>query len=148
MQHWSEKSLLAENDARRNPLAKTTHPSIVTDAEGDPHANATKEIVLGNKRANSKPQGDHNVFTHCAKNPNCDVCRVTKTSRARCKNRPLKRSDAISRLSSFGDLITGDRKILDGYSCTQRNQDAHEATSCLRRFPHPFQKPGRIFTDK
>ena len=112
MQHLSDKSTSAENEAWRN----TTPPSVVTDVEGDPYANATTEIVLGNKRANdSKPEGDHNVFTHDPKDPNCDVCGMTKTTRARCKNRLLKRPDGIS-LSSFGDLITADHKILDRYS--------------------------------
>ena len=45
--------------------------------------------------------------------PNCEVCKLTKTKRTRCKNRPLKRADGISLPTTFGELTTADRKILN-----------------------------------
>ena len=49
----------------------------------------------------SKPRGDHSVFTHFPKDPNCGVRRMTKTTRARCKHSPLKRADGMSTPTSF-----------------------------------------------
>ena len=39
--------------------------------------------------SNSKPKSGHCVFTHFPKDSNCEVCRTTKITRARCKNRPV-----------------------------------------------------------
>ena len=47
--------------------------------------------------SDSKPKGNHNVFTHFPKYSNCEVRRMTKTARARCKNRALRLADGISR---------------------------------------------------
>ena len=65
------------------------------------------------KAIDSKPKGDRDVFTLFQKDPNCDVCPMTKTSRARCKNTPLKRADGISQAASYGDSITADDTLLN-----------------------------------
>ena len=57
--------------------------------------------------------GDHTVSTHFPKDPNGDLCRMTKTTRARCTSRPLKRADGISQPTSLGDLKIADQKILN-----------------------------------
>ena len=69
-----------------NPPEKTTSPSVVTDAGGDPRGNAKKRKRNWEKRANdSKPKGDHNVFTHFPNDPNCEACPMTKTTRPDAK---------------------------------------------------------------
>ena len=129
-------------------LWRQKRTSIGCDAGGDPYAEETKVIVLGTKRANDfKPQGDHNVFTHFPEDPNCEVCRMTNTTRARCKNRPLTRVDGIPHLTTCGELVTADHKILNlddesrnDYRNTLFVQDGHsklatdapETPSCLR----------------
>ena len=77
----------ARTDARRDPRAKAKSPSVETDVGGDPHAKK-KRTALQRKRepAISKPRRDDNVFTHFPKGLNCDVCQMTKTTRARCEN--------------------------------------------------------------
>ena len=34
--------------------------------------------------------GEHNLFTHFPKDPNCEICRRTKISRALCTRNPEK----------------------------------------------------------
>ena len=53
------------------------------------------------------------MFTHFPKDPNREVCRMTETTLARCKYRPLKGADGISPATPLGDLITTDHKILN-----------------------------------
>ena len=101
--------------------------------------------------------------------PNCEVCKLTKTKRTRCKNRPLKRADGISLPTTFGELTIADRKVLnlddgsrndhqhavivqDGYSHLlqsnpTKSTTAQETASCSRRLLPPFQKPARVSTD-
>ena len=77
------KILLAEKEAREDHIAGTGPPSVVTDVGGDPHAKDERVSVIGTQRVNDpKPKGNRNVFT--------------KTTRTRCKTRPLKRTDGIS----------------------------------------------------
>ena len=77
-----------KKDARRNPsTAGPRRPSVITDAERDPCAKDKMARAIGTQTANdSKPKGDCNVFTYFQLDPNCKVCRMTKTTRARCEN--------------------------------------------------------------
>ena len=45
------------------------------------------------KADTSKPTGRHNVSTYFPKDPNCEVCKLTKATRAPCRNRPEARED-------------------------------------------------------
>ena len=47
------------------------------------------------RRTTRKPTGRHNVFTHVPADPNCEVCKLTKTSRAPCRNRSEARGDRV-----------------------------------------------------
>ena len=90
MQDFSEIPS-AEKEARETLSAKTTDPSVVTAAGGDPGAKVIKGFFLGREKANeSKSKEDHNVSTHFSKVPNCVVCRMTKTTRSSWKSRHLK----------------------------------------------------------
>ena len=53
------------------------------------------------------------MFTFCSKDPTCDVCKRTKSTRARCKTESKKFMDDAARSTKFGDLITADHKILN-----------------------------------
>ena len=93
-------------------LLVRTPPSVETDAGRDAHAKAKKGSFTGKETAhNSTPRQFHNVSTYFPKDPNCKVCRMTKTTRARCKQRLLKRADGISLPTSLGE-----RRSLDGRS--------------------------------
>ena len=72
----------------------------------------------------SQPRGNHNVFTHIPKDPNCEVCKKTKSTRARCRIKPEKRVDGIALSTKFGDLITADyksRNVENESRCRHRN---------------------------
>ena len=62
------KILLAEKEAREDPIAGTGPPSVVTDVGGDPHAKDERVSVIGTQRERErvndpKPKGNRNVFT-------------------------------------------------------------------------------------
>ena len=93
---------------------------------------------------------------------NCDVCKRTKFTRARCGIKAKRRIDAIAPSSKFGDLITADHKVLTVDSdalivqndftnwierCPMRKEETSETVNRLQIFLPPEQKPGRIFTD-
>ena len=126
-------SAVAEKAARSDSTAGTQSLSVVIDSGGDLYLQDKKKgSVSGTKRANdSTLTGNHNVFAQFPNYPNCHLCRMTKTTRARCNNRCLKRDDGISRPTSLSDLIAADDKILnrDGEGHDTRNafivQDGH-----------------------
>ena len=116
----------------------------------------------------SHPKGCHNVSAHCPKDPNCVVCKLTKSARARCTNKSRKhKSDARS--EKYRDFITAaDHKILNVenesrcghsnalivdedtnciHSYSMKTKETGETTTCLQGLPSPSQKPGSIFTD-
>ena len=53
------------------------------------------------------------MFTHVPRDPNCKVCRMTRTTHGKCKIRPLNRVDAIPASNSLVELISTEHKILN-----------------------------------
>ena len=49
----------------------------------------------------SKPTSEHDAFAHVPKDPNCDVCKVTKTVRAQCRRQLDAGNDHALRSNSF-----------------------------------------------
>ena len=137
------ESLIGDDDAvlvRKSHLAEK-------ETGRDPHAE-DKPTHLG-QREPTIPKGDHHVFTHFRKDPNGEVCRMTTTTRARCKNRPLECADGTSPQTTLGELATADHHILNlddrfhrtrrilivGYTVNLRkSKAAPEIASCLKRF--------------
>ena len=75
----------------------------------DPCAEDKRAIAVVTKKPNdSEPTGDHNVFSHVPHHPDCEVRRLTKASRARCKHRPVRRAVGIPHPTAFGELATDD----------------------------------------
>ena len=85
-------------------------PSVATHAGRNILAKDTKskKSIIG-----SQPRENHNVFTHYPKDPNCEVCKKTEKTRAKCRIKPKKRVDGIARSTKFGELNTADHKILN-----------------------------------
>ena len=53
-------------------------------------------------RAKVEPgSGKHSVISHFPKDPNCDICLMTKIKRASCRRRA---STVVPRAEKFGDL--------------------------------------------
>ena len=57
------------------------------------------------------------VYTHFAKDRNCEICQRTKNARATCRRHI---GGAVPRAENFGDLITADHKVLSD-NCESRN---------------------------
>ena len=81
--------------------------SVATDAGGDTLVKESQE----QKSIGSHPKGSHYVFTLCPKDPDCDMCRRTKSTRARCNTKSKKSMSEIVRAPKSGDLITADHTI-------------------------------------
>ena len=60
-------------------------------------------------------------FLHFPKHPNREVCKLTKTTRAPCRNRPDARGDRIHLPHKFVDAITADFQVLND-ECESRLQ--------------------------
>ena len=113
-------------------------PSVVTDAGQDAPAKDTKstEGIIG-----SQPRGNRNVFTHYPKDPNCEVCHKTKTTRARCGIKPKKRVYGTAPPTKFGDLITADHKILN---VENESRDGHKNTLVVQDDFHELDRSRAI----
>ena len=55
-----------------------------------------------------KPTGRHNVSAHLPKDPDCEVCKFTHTTRAPCRNRPEARKYRVHHSQTFGDATRAD----------------------------------------
>ena len=119
--------------------------SVVTDAGADALAKdpKSKKGIIG-----SQPRGNHNVFTHCPKDPNCEVYKKT-TTRARCRIKPKKRVDGIAPsvdhkfLEVENESRCGHKKnatvVQDNFTnwmqrYPMKTKDTSETMSCLQRF--------------
>ena len=76
-------------------------------------------------------------FSHFPKDQNCEICKRTKITRVSCRRRNGK---AVPRATNFGDLITGDHKVLSD-NCESRNNHRYAvvvqdlATQWIQAYP-------------
>ena len=111
----------------------------------------------------------HNMFTHFPKDPNCRVCQLTKTTRARVTTKAEKAPDDLPQPKQFADAITADHAILneedtsrdgdqivlviqDGYtkwlqSIPCKTKSAHETRLGILNFLGPQLKAKHAYTD-
>ena len=134
--------------------------------QGGSHASSSHEASLEPTTKRREDLGKHSVKTHFPKDRNCELCKRTKIIRAPCRRRNGK---AVPRADKFGDLITGDHKVLSD-NCESRNnhryavvvQDlatqwiqaypcktktSQETQRSLQKFLEPERKPKVIYTD-
>ena len=122
-------------------------PSVVTDAEGNTLAKDTKSKkgIIG-----SQPRG--NVFTHFPKDPNCEVCKKTRTTRAGCRLNPMRRVDGGAFSTIFGDVITADNKIqnVENESRCGHKRNApivqDDFTNWIQRYPMKTKESSEIMS--
>ena len=70
-------------------------------------------VANRSKRPNtSKQLAGKMFFTHFRKDPTCEVCKITKTTRALSKSRPEARGDRTRHPRMFSDAITADHGVL------------------------------------
>ena len=75
--------------------------------------------------------GKHSIFTHVAKDRNCDICLRSKITRAPCRRRT---GTVVPRAENFGDLVTADHKVLTE-GCESRNNHRYKISQ-LNGFNH------------
>ena len=81
----------------------------------DSHASSSHGLSLEPTRI--ADLGEHSVYTHFRKDPNCEICHGTKITRAPCRRRI---GGVVPRAEKFGDLITGDHEV-PSEGCESRN---------------------------
>ena len=85
------------------PSSRDTPTSSSRESDPEP----VREVV----------SGTHSMHTHFPKDPNFEICKRTKITRAPCRRRTGK---LVPRAESFGDLLTVDHKVLSE-GCESRN---------------------------
>ena len=120
-------------------------------------------------KGNVGPLGEHNIFTHFPKHPDCDICNRTKITRAHCRSGGHGAPDALPEPQAWADAITADHKVLN-----EEQQDRHfnrnalviqdrftswlqgfkvkkksalETMHAFQRFLGPQTKPKHVYTD-
>ena len=111
----------------------------------------------------------HNFFTHCPKDPDCEVCRPTKATRAPCQRNADDRADRIEIAQRFGSAVAAGNQVLKQeqefgmhhkytlvvqdlatqwiHSCQCKTKSAQEMQRSLRTFSHPEESPRSVYTD-
>ena len=85
----------------------------------------------------SQPRGNHNVYTLYPKDPHCEVCKKTNTTRARCRLKLKKRVDGIAP-SERGKRQKRYNRAKCSHELVQsipmKTKETSETTSCLQSF--------------
>ena len=132
---------------------------------GDSHASSSHEVSLEPTFKRREDLGKHSVYIHFPKDRNCEICKRTKITRARCRRR---NGGAVLRAENFGDLITADHKVfsdncesrnnhrsvvvqdlanqwIQSYPC--KNTTSQQTQRSLQKFLEPERNPNVIYTD-
>ena len=122
----------------RNPSEPRENPELgYRDTSLSSH-----ELPMESRSKVEPCSGKHSVYTHFAKDRNCDICLKTKIPRASCRRRA---GTVLPKAEIFGDLIIVDYNMLSEESESRTNhryfvvvQDL--ATQWLQSFPCTKQK--------
>ena len=159
--HWLQdfrENLIDESvpaEPRRNP-----------DPGHRDTASSFHELPMESRAKVEPGSGEHSVYTHFPKDPNCDICLKTKITRASCRRRA---GAAAPRAEHFGDMTTADHKTLSEESeswnthryavvvqdsATQwlqsyqsKTKTFQETQKSLMKFLEPTRKPKVFYTD-
>ena len=69
-------------------------------------SSSSHELPMESRAKVEPGSGKHSVYTHFPKDPNCDICLLTRAS---CRRRS---GTVVPTAENFGDLTTADHKIL------------------------------------
>ena len=104
---------------------------------GDSHALSSHEASLEPTSKRREDLGKHSVYTHFSEDRKCEICKMTKITRAPCRRR---NGEAVPRAEKFGDLIKADHKVLSD-NCESRNNHRYAvvvqdlATQWIQAYP-------------
>ena len=91
-------------------VPKETTPKDMRASSEEESTNLLVVAERSGRPKTGKPTGRHNVFTHFHQDPNCEACRLMKTTRAPCGNR-RKREETV--LIIHKNLIMLQRRIIE-----------------------------------
>ena len=153
-----QKNLVDESrpsESRRNPASKDQDAS-----------SSSRELSIGSRAKVESDSVKHSVYTHFAKDPNCDTCLKTKITRTSCRRRA---GTVVPKEEICGYLLTADHNILSGESESRYNHrkvlDVQDLTAqwlqsypckrktskktqkSLMKFLEPTRKSKVIYTD-
>ena len=107
--------------------------------QGGSHASSSHEASLEPTTKRREDLRNHIVYTHFPKDRNCEICKRTKITRAKCRRR---NGEAVPRAAKFGDLITADHKVpVLSDNCESRNNHRYAivvqdlATQWIQAYP-------------
>ena len=98
------------SDARLRSESVRVSPDVDEVLYGPPPPKATRKRK---QKRISSVSASHNMFTHFPKDPNCRVCQLAKTTRARVTTKAEKAPDDLPLPKQFADAITADHAILN-----------------------------------
>ena len=155
-------SALTGAKKKKKEVAKVEESKDPVRLPGRPRTKVPKRKTL------CKP-GDHNIFTHFPKDPNCEVCQSCKSQRAHCKSSSAPGADKLPIPVNFADAITADHAILneDDKSRTEDRtalvildratqwlqsygaptKSTPDTKVAFRRFLGPGVEPKHVYTD-
>ena len=105
--------------------------------QGGSHASSSHEVSLEPTTKRREDLGKHSVYTHFPQDPNCEICKRTKITRAPCRRRNGRFEH---RAENVGDLITVGHKIVSE-GCESRNNHRYAvvvqdlATQWIQAYP-------------
>ena len=111
--------LIGNRNSKRIWLMKVLQQSLGNPEQGSQDTSKSSHELPMEPRAKVEPGScKHSVYAHFPKDPNCDICLMTKITRASCRRRA---GTVVPRAERFGDLITADHKVLSEESESPNN---------------------------
>ena len=129
-----------QSDTEATPREKDP-PTRKEKAKQEREKEAAAKRNRKREKYKKSSQTEHNVFTHYPKDPNCDVCRSCKTTRAHCRSHASRvKENGAPEPVKFADAITADTAILNEDN-SSRDHDMvaniiqDKATQWLQAYP-------------
>ena len=173
----------AENEVLSSPsssqesstTASTSSSSSSSEASQKPKKKVKKKACERKKQRFVKskyakaPSARHNLYTHFPADPDCEICKMTKITKAPCKAGAIPEPDGLPPARKFGDRLTADHKTLIGDQASRGGaryaliiQDEYtrwiqafatktrsypEVMQAFRRFMPMDQQPKHVYLD-
>ena len=98
--YWNSERILVDEITSKEPWGNPEQRSQDT-------SKSSHELHMKPRAEAESGSGKHSVYTHFPKEPNYDICRKAKITRASCRRRV---GAVVPRAEHVGDCITTDHK--------------------------------------